>query len=100
MTVLARKGSYRSGFHHAQFSIVEQGLGQGAEVLGGSQQLLLVFHQAVDGQIAGVAHQFGGLFAGVLAGDAGFDAEQRGGVVFTLVEGGFADGEVGCFGGH
>jgi len=52
-----------------------------------------VFHQAVDVQIANVPHQFRGLFAGGLARDAGFDAEQRVGLVFTLEEGGFADGE-------
>lgn len=49
-----------------------------------------------------VAHQFGGLFAGFLAGDAGFDAEQRVGVVFALVETGLADcgGFLCVVGGH
>jgi len=66
----------------------------------GPEQLGFVFHQAIDGLVAGLAHQFRGLFAGALAGDAGFDAKQWVGLVFTLVEGGFADSEFGFFGGH
>lgn len=87
-------------FHHAQFGIIEQGLGQGAEVVRGPEQLGFVFHQAVDGQVADVAHQFRGLFAGALAGDAGFDAEEGMGLVITLEEGGFAYCELGFFCGH
>jgi hypothetical protein len=97
---LGGAGADGSIFHHAQFGIVEQGLGQGAEVVRGPEQLRFVFHQAVDGQVADVAHQFGGLFAGALAWDAGFDAEEGVGLVITLVEGGFAGCEFSFFGGH
>ena len=42
-------------FHHAKLGIVEQGFGQGAEVVGGPDELGFVFHQAVDGQVAGLS---------------------------------------------
>lgn len=79
-------------FHHPQFSIIQQRLGHRTQVVRGPDQFLVAVHQAGDDQVAHVTHQFGGLFAGFLAGDAGFDAEQRVGVVFALVEAGLADG--------
>lgn len=89
-------------FHHPQLSIIQQRLGHCAQVMRGPDQFLVAVHQAADDQVAHVTHQFGGLFAGVLAGDAGFDAEQRVSVVFALVEAGLADcGGFCCVvGGH
>jgi len=84
--------------HHAQFSIVQQGFAECAEVMGGPDQFGFVFHQAFEGEVAGVTHQLRSLFAGVFAGDAWLDAEQGVGVVFALVEDGLAWGTGGCLG--
>lgn len=68
--------------------------------MGGPDQFGFVFHQAFEGEVAGLAHQFRSLFARLLARDAGFDAEQCVGVVFALVEDGLAEGAGGVWGGH
>jgi len=86
--------------HHAEFGIIQQRFAQSTEIARRPDQLGLVFHQAIDGQVSRVAHQFRGLFAGVLARYAGFDAEQWVGLVFALKEDGFADCAVRVFGGH
>ena len=85
----------RHSVSHSQFGVIHQRLGQRAQVIRGPEQLGFLFHDAGDGQVAHAAHQFRGLFTGVLAGDAGFDAEQRGGLAFALVELGFACSGVG-----
>lgn len=97
MTVLARKGSYRSGFHHGQFSIVEQGLGQGSGRPTATAACLPSGRQWTGrGRSPSVRR--------LVRGRSGRACRVRcgtgGGVIFTLVEGGFAHGEVGCFGGH
>lgn len=77
---------------HAQFGVVQQGLGQCTEVVRGPDQLRVVVHHGGQGQVAHAAQQFGGLVAGVLAGDACADLEQGLFVLFALVEAGFAGG--------
>ena len=56
--------------------------------------------QPGDGQVTHTAHQLRCLVAGMLARDAGFDAEQRGGHALALVELGLADGGFGVVYGH
>ena len=86
--------------HHPQLGIIHQCLGQSAKVVRGPDQLWLVFHQAIQGHIPCIPHQLRCLFPRALARDTGFNAKEGMGLVFTLVEGGFADGEFGFFCGH
>ncbi|MOA24374.1 hypothetical protein D3C78_1450480 [compost metagenome] len=49
-----------------------------------------LIHHTDDRQFPHITHQFRSLLPGILAGNAGFDAKQWMGLVFTLKERGFA----------